>query len=647
MDNKRKILILTLGVGKIEEDSPGYQCTKYVMKSEADSSPKTANFVAEPLIESYKPDDIYILGTIKSIWHQLYATLITPNNDDKSYEGDPGYDALVKLEKEGDHTTDYDSLRAAEKQITQIFSGITDWYRYSDYDKDHRPEIHILLTQYGINTGELKNNYSVLKSIENNLKQDISYEIAFDITHSFRSLPLYNLIILNYIRNITQYDISISHVYYGNVELNRELGHAPIVDLQDLVRILDLTNGVTEFKNTGNAVSIVGLMGESDPDFTECLKQFDLATQLNAFDKIKDILQQLDKMVLEETDDARYTGVREMIATVLKDKFYESDEKNAVSLCAIDDVDLKYMLTMWFFNQNRMGLGLATGLEALRDINTPKFMAARGYADGERKYRENAETYFIMIAQKLTEKEEKSKLEQAVEALGTNLREYKQIRNMFAHSLNSQKDMDLNDVRDKIEEFKEQLSQVKEMSVRYPKQYEELFSKDKKTGAEKTADTTNCRIVIDCRGNGNYKNYLKSGTGKQYDVYCLDETVRNDIFRYIKTKNYPAAEKACRLSKYLKSQLAQDQFDSYQQIQIIMKNFEKDAIYSEDIYYIFRAFLENMAADDSQIVLYCEETKGTGIKPCSKLRIPISMDDMETDMKEQDIDYSDQPLRRV
>ena len=138
--------------------------------------------------------------------------------------------------------------------------------------------------------------------------------------------------------------------------------------------------------------------------------------------------------------DERYTGVREMIRTVLGERFLGEENIDLKQLNSISDIDLKFLLTRWFFNQNRMGLGLATGLEAIRDINTPAFMRARGYSEtDQRKYRENAESYFITVAKKIQNKPNISALEEVVCNLGVNLRHYKDIRNIFAHSLSNPK----------------------------------------------------------------------------------------------------------------------------------------------------------------------------------------------------------------
>ena len=65
------------------------------------------------------------------------------------------------------------------------------------------------------------------------------------------------------------------------MEVSRELGNAYIVDLKDLVNVLDLTSAAAEFKNTGNAVSLLKML-QSDDEMKEILENFDIAEQVFA-----------------------------------------------------------------------------------------------------------------------------------------------------------------------------------------------------------------------------------------------------------------------------------------------------------------------------------------------------------------------------
>lgn len=423
-----------------------------------------------------------------------------------------------------------------------------------------------------------------------------SYEVAFDITHSFRSLPIYNLIIFNYIKNITKYDISISHVYYGNIDASHELENkAPIVDLRDLVEVLDLTNGVTEFKDTGNAVSILPLIN-SDKDLQDALSRFDLATQLNAFDEIKDALISLAALTTSNSSDARYTGIREMIGTVLGEKFFGGRDCPEIP---DSDADLKYMLSIWFYNQNRIGLALATGLEALRDINTPAKEPACS----------------------------RTSLQEAVCSLGTKLKHYKDIRNMFAHSLGNVEGTDLSDIRNEVENFKDSLIKLKKEYDSYPEAYKNLFVPRTGRGSRRTSN--GCRIILEFSGNCDYSAYSKTATGNNYDVYYLNNSVKTEFFSGINGNKYRTVEKAYFLTEYLKSRLPEE-FDEIHILLFECPDMEKEMI--------IRAILEQLENSDRRVQLY-RVSRGT-LTACRKTRLHISIGDHQNELKDKEPLYA-------
>ena len=169
----------------------------------------------------------------------------------------------------------------------------------------------------------------------------MSYHVSFDITHSFRSLPLYNLIILNYLKEVKQLPIRIDHVFYGNFDASHDSGmkrtldagekkgdkaqFSPIVDLGNLVNVLDLTNGVTEFRNTGNAVSLLQNMQREqkieEDDFAENLSRFDWAMQVNDFDQMKASIEDFLSYSSRMESEGAYEDLKSMVVQVIRERF--------------------------------------------------------------------------------------------------------------------------------------------------------------------------------------------------------------------------------------------------------------------------------------------------------------------------------------
>jgi CRISPR-associated Csx2 family protein len=637
-NERKKLLFLTLGTGAApgeENNKAAYRTTTYIMHDaeKNEDFEYVSNFVAEPIINSFKPDEIFILGTVKSVWHQLFASFITKDNEDDSYLKNDSYKKLIDIARDknlGNASSD-DEIKQIQNIVTEIFHeleipGVCKKFSGKSL------KINILITKYGINEKQLKENYAIIKGIENKLKRNVKYEVAFDITHSFRSLPIYNLIVFNYIKNITKYNLDITSIYYGNVEVSRELGNAYIVDLKDLVNVLDLTSAAAEFKNTGNAVSLLKML-QSDDEMKEILENFDIAEQVNAFNLVKGYLADLTECCEKNENSVnRYTGVREMIAAVLESKFFGKDDITSEDIRNMPDMELKFLLTEWFFNQNRMGLGIATGLEALRDLNTAKFMQVGGFGTGDdRKYRENAEMYFIEIAKRLENKSERNELEEAVYRLGSKLREYKDIRNTFAHSLRNSS-YDIGHIKAQIEQFRIDLFRLKKLydddRNSNSNQYEELFRKNNK---KSPISESRCRIIIDFEKSllPEMKAYKKSSTNK-YDVYRLDNEVKAKGLIYGMnrgSKQRFSLEKIYFLYRYLLKHLP----EGYSEIQIILFDLPKPEIETG-----IRIFMEKLIQDsDKKISLH-----KSNMEIYNKLGIPVDMQEIEQKMEDVICSYA-------
>lgn len=113
-------------------------------------------------------------------------------------------------------------------------------------------------------------------------------EIIFDITHSFRSLPLIASACIQYVRALKK--ITLRGIYYGAFEAQDSEGIAPIFDLTTFVDLMDWSQAVHAFTTSGH---IAGLKKLLQNEATPLLKASkgqniegqglrDLSTQLDA-----------------------------------------------------------------------------------------------------------------------------------------------------------------------------------------------------------------------------------------------------------------------------------------------------------------------------------------------------------------------------
>lgn len=92
-------------------------------------------------------------------------------------------------------------------------------------------------------------------------------EIIFDITHSFRSLPMLAIVALNYAK--TMKGCKLQGIYYGAYEAGDkdEEGNvtvAPIFDLTEYSRILEWTHAAETVREYGNPQDLYGLVRHDD-----------------------------------------------------------------------------------------------------------------------------------------------------------------------------------------------------------------------------------------------------------------------------------------------------------------------------------------------------------------------------------------------
>ncbi|MCD7826422.1 MAG: TIGR02221 family CRISPR-associated protein [Clostridiaceae bacterium] len=350
-----------------------YRETFYsVQNADGSENVQKSEFVAEPLVRLVNPDEIFIIGTVKSSWSSFYNKFAA--EEKKCFEH---YRMLFDIESEHGMRTETEKL----KSLSDIIASI--------YQKDEvlasvagrSVMVHILLTRYGMNDRELRDNYSIISQMEEVFRENITYHISFDITHSFRSMPFYDLVVLNYLKYTTRFQIEISHVYYGLLEVSRENnGIAPVIDLKDLVRMLELTNGIGEFRDTGNTVALLAELSGDESELRSALENFDWATQLNDYGGIIESLRRLMRLTEKAQyvhKRSRYQDLYQTLNRVLSENFISGTSLE--ELCNIEAHpenlgELQLCICKWYQSQNRYGQAVLTALEALRSFLTPLYL---------------------------------------------------------------------------------------------------------------------------------------------------------------------------------------------------------------------------------------------------------------------------------
>ena len=435
-EKRREFLELNLNNNKFS-----YRKTSYQMPGQDEPGPET-EYVAGVLADADKPDHVFIIGTVKSAWTGFYYKY-TPEQQRKLED----LSRLNDIETDCGSTCGGEELESIQARINAVFQ--------KSIDKKLFPDIKVILIRYGIDDRQLEENYEILNNIWKELGREKAYDISMDITHMFRSIPLFNIVLMNFNRQIGRYRFRLVHIYYGNLEVAGELRNARVVDLASLVSVLDMTNAVSEFRNTGSAKTLIRLFEEADgikseEELCSLLRNFDRDLELNDINKLTKDVDALYREVRETKTSFIYTNIREMLKEVLEEKFIQNGDVSILEDLEIHPErqgELQYRLCKWFQEQGRYGQAAALASEVLRSFIVLPYLKMRNInltADSfnEENNRKNAQNSLMMSDQRRKDlldhfPDYREEICFMMELEGKRS-EVKVIRDCFAHALNSE-----------------------------------------------------------------------------------------------------------------------------------------------------------------------------------------------------------------
>lgn len=264
----RKVLISFLGTGPVEKGANRreYRTANYHIGDKE----YTRTFVADALTEHYGIDTVFMIGTVKSMWEELYRIFC----------------AKRKVEIDEDYYAELGTIsETASSESKLMLPGI------EKIEEVLGKGSRIVLINYGLNEEEINNNISAILSLEKDLKN--GDELYVDITHSFRSLPLLVMNTLIYLQNVSGKSIKIKSISYGMLDVNHEIGYVPVVDLKKVLEVNDWIVGAFSFSEYGNAYKIAHLLQDIDKDAAKRLTDFSNAGNINNMLALQNSTQQL------------------------------------------------------------------------------------------------------------------------------------------------------------------------------------------------------------------------------------------------------------------------------------------------------------------------------------------------------------------
>ena len=275
-----RVLISFLGTGKMkdEDNSVGdYKPADY----QIGDTVYPAKFIASALIKAYAIDKVVLIGTIKSMWDEVYANFAEDELDTDIW------DKLQKIRQSVSHESELvlkgiDNETGVEIEVPkEVIENVLP-------GNDSK----IVFIKYGLDDAEVDDNISKILSIEKYLNEND--EIYFDITHGFRSLPMVLMNCIIYLQNVSNKKITIKKITYGNLDVSSELGYAPVIDLSKLLNLSDWINGAYAFKEFGKGYQIAKLL---DDRFAEISRRINNLSDLVSMNYIYELPKAIDEII--------------------------------------------------------------------------------------------------------------------------------------------------------------------------------------------------------------------------------------------------------------------------------------------------------------------------------------------------------------
>lgn len=554
-NDSHRILILTLGVGfmvdkgiedmderlrQIEgiiqnseiEKEKTYRIANYVYESDDGALEYSDEmFVANPIVDVFKPDAVIIIGTVKSAWSQFLYRFRREDADETE---------LIKALQELEKMSIVQGIDTAGEDLNN-WQSLTEELICSNIDRDKFPTIRIVLSRYGINKEQLQENYVRIRDVvSGTLKSGCRNEIAFDITHSFRSLPIYNLSVINYLKHIENRDVEITNVYYGNLDAQNEIPgrKSPLVDLVEITDLLDMSNGVSEFRKTGSLATLLDNL-ESHKTLRDLLLKFDTAVQLNNFTWIHRAVSNLGRYFASRNDQhgSAIADIEDMLKAAIENDILRSRPLSDFENIEKDyeaQRDLRYLLALWMWDQGRYGQAACVGLEALRSILTPYYLLAKGTAITVKNCsmetsRQASIDRLNMILRKWSTKmktlnKSEKKVYRTLENLNSRMNNARKIRNTYAHilSTSSGKTEDVMIYVKKLNEFFESLKEVYSLAKTNNRAFRKLYCNAPTTKPKRCMLIISAKEIID---DPAWLGNVASGK-KNHPVYIIPRELR-------------------------------------------------------------------------------------------------------------------------
>jgi len=229
--------------------------------------------------------------------------------------------------------------------------------------------------------------------------------VTFDITHAFRSLPFLAFMFAAYLKTARQ--VKIKAVLYGALEMSRETGEAPVLDLTEFISMLDWITATEQFVQTGDARRLSGLLEEhangkeSSKTAAQTLRDVSRAAFLCQPFSLMDSASQIEPDLRKAASD--FSGTSRpfwvLSETIIQNfsGFAQHGQRDILNTLKIE-----YQLIEWYFEHGQLIQALALAREWMIDLVGYRLNLPLDFGYAERTSLEKALSGIIKVGKEQT-----------------------------------------------------------------------------------------------------------------------------------------------------------------------------------------------------------------------------------------------------
>jgi len=329
-----KVLISPLGIGAQEKEKTtiGGKYIKTTYKFADSNKGYDTSFITSALSEHLQLDKIFMIGTDQSMWEEVFYYFGEVNEN--SY----GEDVYLELDEKKSMGT------LTEADLTCVNEAI------DRYLKKMNPTATggscCKLIQKGKNAEEIMENFIIFMEFSQLIKP--GDELYLDITHSFRSIPLFLYVLIDFVQTLRKDEnIQLSGVYYGMLEAKND-NVTPVVDLKALFEVTQWTRGVYEFIHYGHAELFAQLI--DDNSYKDSLKNISDLADLNHIKSLKSKVDQFRSKMGQGYEHKNGLPIFPYLKPHLNHFFGYFEGADT-------DAKFQFQLAKWFFDHKRYANG--------------------------------------------------------------------------------------------------------------------------------------------------------------------------------------------------------------------------------------------------------------------------------------------------